>query len=219
MYGSREAAQFGVRAFDTDYPNRVDRRLRRTGDGIWLHGTDQPERTALQNSSRGCVVIRNKDVDYLTPLIELRTTPIVILDRIDYISNVDRERKFSEVEAFLAQWRTDWEEKDYSAYRERYAPDFSVRNMSLPEWIKYKENALENYQWISVDISDIRIFAAESYYYVDFRQRFSSDLYEDDGVKRLYLKEEDGRLLILSEQWDALDAAASGTTAARDDIH
>ena len=38
---SRLHDKYGVTAFSLDYPNAWDRRLGRTGDGIWVHGVDQ----------------------------------------------------------------------------------------------------------------------------------------------------------------------------------
>jgi murein L,D-transpeptidase YafK len=37
---SRLHDKYGVTAFPLDYPNAWDRRLGRTGDGIWVHGVD-----------------------------------------------------------------------------------------------------------------------------------------------------------------------------------
>ncbi len=43
-YGKMEAAQYGVRAFNTNYPNVIDKQNNKNGYGIWLHASDKPER-------------------------------------------------------------------------------------------------------------------------------------------------------------------------------
>jgi len=204
MYGGYTAAQYGLRAFDMDYPNPVDRLMDRRGNGIWLHGTNEPERAHLPYSTRGCVVMRNGDVGLISPMIKLNDTPIIIVDNISYnpVAEIDSENSRSNT--FLNNWKLSWEKRDFDDYIECYHPDFRSKNGNRNAWIAFKKQVLSNYNWIVVDMTDMRIFRAEHYYCVEFTQKFQTDIYMDYGLKRLYIVESDGRLSIIDEQWSEL---------------
>ncbi|MFT5138194.1 MAG: hypothetical protein ACI8XV_003244, partial [Arenicella sp.] len=53
---------YGKGAFPIDYPNRYDKSLRRTGYGIWLHGTPSDTYARAPWSSEGCFVLSNDDL-------------------------------------------------------------------------------------------------------------------------------------------------------------
>ena len=50
---------YGPRAFVLNYPNNYDKKVGRTGGGIWLHGTGIGERTP---DTKGCVELTDKNI-------------------------------------------------------------------------------------------------------------------------------------------------------------
>jgi murein L,D-transpeptidase YafK len=71
--------EYGARAFILNYPNIIDEVfLNKGGSGIWLHGTD--EKIIKKNLSRGCIVMSNKDIIFISNYIISNKTPIIILD-------------------------------------------------------------------------------------------------------------------------------------------
>ncbi len=98
-------AKYGVMAVAMDYPNPLDRLMKKGGSGIWLHATDEPERIDLPRDTRGCVVATNEDVLAIAGHINLLKTPIVIVERLDYISEKTMERERREVLEFLRRWK------------------------------------------------------------------------------------------------------------------
>jgi len=48
---------YGWGAFPINYPNVWDKRLKRTGSGIWLHGVPRSKYSRPPKSSRGCLVV------------------------------------------------------------------------------------------------------------------------------------------------------------------
>ena len=71
---------YGPLAFVLNYPNEEDRKRGRTGNGIWIHGTN-PDSIPLQ--TRGCLELEN--VNILELGMHLKTgigTPIVIINKI-----------------------------------------------------------------------------------------------------------------------------------------
>jgi hypothetical protein len=67
---------YGTGAYPLNYPNALDRRLKRTGHGIWLHGLPKhvTERPFLD--SDGCVVIDNANIEALAGLVSTGVTQI-----------------------------------------------------------------------------------------------------------------------------------------------
>ncbi|MBT8114305.1 MAG: L,D-transpeptidase family protein, partial [Arenicella sp.] len=52
---------YGAGAFPVNYPNRMDRFRKRTGSGIWLHGTPSNTYARSPWASEGCFVLSNDD--------------------------------------------------------------------------------------------------------------------------------------------------------------
>ncbi len=108
--GSNLPSRYGVMAIVTDYPNPFDRLKKKTGSGIWLHATDEPERIKRAFDSRGCVVVTNNDIVRLSQWIELMETPMIIVEKVDYIREKGLSSLREEVFGFLERWRSAMEE-------------------------------------------------------------------------------------------------------------
>ncbi|MBY0413622.1 MAG: L,D-transpeptidase family protein, partial [Bdellovibrionales bacterium] len=72
-----QGAIYGAGAFVTDYPNVIDRNMKKTGSGIWLHSTNDETRIDKGLDSRGCVVTANQELIDVSKYLELNKTPIV----------------------------------------------------------------------------------------------------------------------------------------------
>jgi len=201
MYGKGEARQFGIRAFDMDYPNNFDRIYKKNGYDIWLHATDQPERIRLPYDTRGCVAINNRDMEEITSLISLNKTPIIISEEFEYVTSDQLERYTTKVVDFVESWKKSWEKRDFEEYLSAYSPKFMNDNKNLQSWIDYKRKVLNKYEWIEVGISNMRIFQADEYIIAEYHQSFRTGIFHDEGTKRLYIVEIEGRLQIISESW------------------
>lgn len=166
---------YGDRAFIMSYPNPVDRKDKRNGSGIWLHGAFNPQKTSNPNNSRGCVVMSNKDLLKISKYIFLNITPICIYDRIRY-ETPDKIRK--KRETFINRirdWKTSWESKDIDRYMDFYSRDFSYRKMNLSEFRNYKNRLNRIYAFISVFLSDVNVYAYRNHYVARFNQLYVSD--------------------------------------------
>jgi murein L,D-transpeptidase YafK len=56
------AAKFGDMAYSLDFPNTYDKLAGRTGSGIMLHATNEPDRLKKDYDSQGCVVVNNDEI-------------------------------------------------------------------------------------------------------------------------------------------------------------
>ncbi len=77
IYEDKRITVFGSRAFHLDYPNVFDHHAGHHGDGIFIHGTNKK---LNPNSTNGCIVLNNSDLDELAPYLAINTVPIIVLD-------------------------------------------------------------------------------------------------------------------------------------------
>ena len=204
MEGKDLMPEYGVMALPLNYPNVVDRKRKKNGSGIWLHATNQRSRPLKPYDTRGCIVTLNDDILDLTNYVELERTPIITVEKIDYNSakNLYEEQKL--LIAFVEQWKDAWEKKDISRYIAAYSKDFYCRDMDRAGWRQYKEGLNESYEFIAVDLQDIKVLRCDGYVVISCLQEYRSDQYQDSGIKRLYLVKETEGWRIIGEEWRSL---------------
>ncbi len=120
------AALYGVGAFPISYPNELDRREGRNGNGIWLHGVPLDTYSRPPRASDGCVVLTNQDLETLGKNLRIGVTPVIITEGIDWIKPEALDDTRKELMASVENWRRDWESLDTETYLKHYAPGFST---------------------------------------------------------------------------------------------
>lgn len=125
---------YGSGALPINYPNVLDSKRGKTGRGIWLHGTPPNQFSRAPLASDGCVVLSNPDLAYLSRTVEIRTTPVVISPRLEWVGahSVQAERK--PFEETLDAWRSAKSRGDIDQLLRFYTPDFNSFGKSLAEW-------------------------------------------------------------------------------------
>lgn len=79
-FKDRKITIFGDRAIHLNYPNPMDRAAGRKGNGIFIHGTNQPFKP---RSTNGCIVVRNEDLAVVSKLIKEQLTPVVVVEHFE----------------------------------------------------------------------------------------------------------------------------------------
>src|SRR3989338_9263109 len=64
------SSDLGVGALPLNYPNEYDKRLGRTGSGIWLHGVPSDSYARSPNSTDGCVVLANPELQTILDQVQ-----------------------------------------------------------------------------------------------------------------------------------------------------
>lgn len=106
--GARLPDLYGWGAFPISYPNEWDRRLGRTGSGIWLHGVPSDNYARSPLSTDGCVALANGEIADLAPRVQPGITPVVIAERIEWIAPEALRQESEDLQQTLEQWRRDW---------------------------------------------------------------------------------------------------------------
>lgn len=216
--------EYGVMAMPINYPNFIDTTLHKKGTGIWLHATDQPDRPLKPYDTRGCVVAANEDILELAEYVKLQTTPVVIVDKIQYDSdkNIADTRRI--IEHLIEKWQTGWQKKEINRYMDTYSKNFRTNGMGFERWKRYKESLNRQYKYINVSLSDIKILRHNNHMVVSFAQRYKNDRLTSVGIKRLYLVNENaalspnasiGEWKIIGEEWSPLPTQRPADVAKR----
>ncbi len=197
---SELAPIYGVLAYPMDYPNFWDRQTGKDGSGIWMHGLDRPR---VPRDTNGCIALENFDIMNLEPFVHLYNVPIIIYDRISFADQKEIAHQAAKIKAFVETWRTAWESLDINAYSSKYSKDFiSNDKKDYQAWMEHKQRLIQKYKTIKVGLSDLRIFRHNGVIVTLFNQSYKGDdSFASEGRKRLFLKEENGKLKIAAEVW------------------
>jgi len=200
--GDTLPAIYGVGAYPIDYPNAWDRRRGRTGSGIWIHGTDKDDDSLLPKSSRGCLTLRNTDFETLSTLADIRRTPVIVSDQIQWMPAEDLETVRSSLAAALETWRQDWESLDTDRYLSHYSESFRTDSMSLSRWIAHKRRVNAAKSFIRVGVDDVGLYrypGESELYLVTFEQSYRSNNFHSRKWKQQFWRREAGGWRIVHE--------------------
>ncbi|MBI2970724.1 MAG: L,D-transpeptidase family protein [Gammaproteobacteria bacterium] len=194
---------YGDGAFPIDYPNIWDVRHGRTGYGIWLHGTPSSTFSRPPRDSDGCVILSNGDLGTLAPFIRPGQTPVILTEKIDWLSPADWTQRQKQMETIVEVWRSDWESRNAERYISHYSPGYSGLGMDYAAWVEHKRRVNPSKRFIRVGISRQSMFlypGEQALLVVTFEQDYTSDNYGRRFVKRQYWHlEKDGKWRIVYE--------------------
>ena len=117
---------YGAGAFPLNYPNDWDQAQGRSGHGIWLHGVPSDTYSRPPRSSDGCVVVTNPDLKELSRWVQVGVTPVVTVDRGDWVERGEWEANRDNLLATLNNWRAIWEARDAERFLEHSAKNMTT---------------------------------------------------------------------------------------------
>ena len=125
---------YGPGAFPLNYPNEWDKRLKKNGSGIWIHGTPSTTYSRPPRASDGCVVLTNDDFANLSKFVEPGVTPIVIVPTVHWQSPPQWHEFRLSFTTALGQWKTDWESLRIDGYLAHYSAKFEAEGKDINDW-------------------------------------------------------------------------------------
>ncbi|MGD8999031.1 MAG: L,D-transpeptidase family protein [Granulosicoccaceae bacterium] len=200
---SKLPAFYGSGAFPIDYPNQWDRRLGRSGYGIWLHGTPWDTYSRPPRASDGCVTICNADFNTLIPFVDIENTPVILTDHIEWLAEAEWLQRRRRFETLLANWQADWESRNHLRYISHYGPDFHTGNRNYQDWSADKKHVNTSKSFIDVELEQLNLFrypGEQHMFEARFLQHYRSSNFSDSDWKKQYWKRaDDGRWQIIYE--------------------
>ena len=191
---------YGAGAFPLNYPNDWDLAQGRGGHGIWLHGVPSDTYSRPPRSSDGCVVVTNPDLKELSRWIQVGVTPVVIVDRADWVDRKTWLGTRDDLLAAMNAWRADWESGDADRFLGNYTPAMVASGGSA--WAKTKRRNIEEKEWIRLQLQDLSLFLypGSEIAHAEFTQQYDSDKLSSLSRKRLYWRTEQGQWRIALEK-------------------
>ncbi len=205
---------YGDGAYPLNYPNALDKHYKKTGHGIWLHGTPKDTYSRPPRASDGCVVLSNPDLNKLASILKNGNTPVIISDNVEWISNIDEATQRVELSALnkaLAQWQQDWISQNTDKYLSHYSSQFFYSDGSLNEWADHKRRVQASKPKVAIKISDVSMFGYPNLrkakhlgpntkiVVVDFDQYYESPTLKNKMRKRQYWANENNQWKIIYE--------------------
>ena len=195
--------KYGVTAFTLDYPNAWDKRLQRTGDGIWVHGVDRRGGQRPPLDTDGCIALPNSDLTALSNRFLANTTPVVIARTVSWVDQDQVDAVRSELEQRVVKWAGSWQSGELHTYLSLYHDDFRHWQMNKEEWTALHAETFGLRAIKEVLVSEMLLLGdpAEDGLYLS---RFLFAVTEGSGTmqltKRLYWRRtETGELKIIAE--------------------
>ena len=198
--------KYGIGAFPMNYPNELDRRLGKTGYGIWLHGTEREFYSRPPLDSEGCVVLPNIDLSKVDDYLKPGKSPVIVTEKIEWLDEQQWSGLHDGTMQAIEKWRSDWESGDVDLYLAHYADGFWSKSEDLSSWQKRKRRIATSKKYQRVQVSELSLFAypkgaagGSELVVANFEQRYESNNYQSVSRKRLYLTQNSGQWQVLYE--------------------
>jgi murein L,D-transpeptidase YafK len=191
--------KFGTGAFILDYPNRLDRILKKTGSGIWIHGNDRID--FIDFDSEGCIRLKNADLTFLQDRLIPRQTPVYIVDKIIWHTETEILRKKSEINERINSWIKAQEEQDLVRYLSFYHPTFysTAKRMDIAEWtISQRERFAQN-EPLTISLEELYYIYQDNYLLIQGREELKKEAGSENIRKSILWKQIDDHWYIVAE--------------------
>lgn len=197
---------YGDAAYPLNYPNEIDSYERKTGSGIWIHGTPRDTYSRPPRASDGCVVLSNPDMKALQDILQAGNTPVVIGVNFQWVNPESlrkQDRAKADLRSAIERWRKDWASQNTDAYLSHYTNDFFYSEGGLSKWASYKRQIQATKPKVSINLSEVSMFtypnSTRNMVVVDFEQEYLSPALRNVMKKRQYWVQENGEWKILYE--------------------
>lgn len=148
---------YGSGALPISYPNVLDAKRGKTGSGIWLHGTPPTQFSRPPQATDGCVVLANPDLQHIIRTVEVRTTPVVITNELQWVAPQSTRSASKPFEETLMGWRNAKAAGNLQQLLSYYTPDFSSNGKTLAQWMPTLKSEIEQTQGRSIQIKDLSL--------------------------------------------------------------
>jgi len=146
---------YGAGALPINYPNPYDARRGKTGSGIWLHGTPPAQFSRAPKATDGCVVLANPDLLRIIQTVEVRSTPVVIAEKLSWVTPQSVQpdgRRFADT---LQAWRAAKATADMTRLLAFYSADFNYYGKTLAEWTPALRTELDRARGRDIQLKDV----------------------------------------------------------------
>ena len=146
---------YGSGALPINYPNALDQSRGKTGSGIWLHGTPPEQFSRAPRASDGCVVLANPDLNRLIRTVQVRTTPVVIAEKLEWQPPHTVASNSQAFAAALTRWQEAKSSGDMPRLLKFYTANFRSQDKNLEQWTPTLRQEVERVQGRPITLKDL----------------------------------------------------------------
>jgi murein L,D-transpeptidase YafK len=146
---------YGSGALPISYPNPLDQSRGKTGSGIWLHGTPPEQFSRAPRASDGCVVLANPDLERLIRTVQVRTTPVVIAEKLQWQLPHTVASNGAAFAATLTRWQQAKSSGNLSQMLNFYSNDFRSQDKTLVQWTPTLRQEMDRTQGRAITLKDV----------------------------------------------------------------
>ncbi len=103
---------YGDGAYPINYPNTWDKKNKKTGYGIWIHGVPRDVYSRPPLTSEGCVVTSNHTLRKLKKYTVLGKTPVILVKNIKWVKRNEWHQNRNKANKVIQNWKETWESLD-----------------------------------------------------------------------------------------------------------
>ena len=205
---TRMHEKYGPMAFPLGYPNALDKRAERTGDGIWIHGVDARGGMRPARSTDGCIALPNDELEDLAGTFVANVTPVIIARHVEWATPQELAALRRELEASLAAWSDSLRRGDVYTHASLYDEEFQRWGMNKTEWTALLLVTVGARPVDEVEISDVLLLGdpqERGVYLSRFRQLVTENKGTEEertieSVRQIYWRRaESGAFRIIAE--------------------
>lgn len=193
--GSALQEIYGEGAFILNYPNFLDRKERKDGGGIWIHGHVPGKVIGVGDlvNTKGCIAVSNDSIRELKNLLNPNGDSVSIVDKVTFVKDSSRKESLQEIRNFMDAWRQAWESGDTGKYLRYYSKDFiNSDGMDFAAFRRHKERVNSGKKFIRVNVEQVAIIFPQEREggtaVVRFVQKYHSNNFDSHSKKLFYLK-------------------------------
>ncbi len=146
---------YGPGALPLNYPNEWDKLRGRGGSGIWLHGVPVTNYSRPPLASDGCVVLANPDFLKVSATVDIAKTPVIISDRLNFVSRQVWMNEKTNARRMLDLWRQDFASANPTFLAKHYSRNFkNASGDNAATWIQKQYVGLQGMNDAAVKIRE-----------------------------------------------------------------
>ena len=194
---------YGDGAYPINYPNIWDKKNKRTGYGIWIHGVPRDVYSRPPLTSEGCIVTSNHTLRKLKKYTVLGKTPIILVEKINWIKRNDWHQNKNNAKEIIESWKNSWESLDPHDFISQHSINFKSKNHDFESRVAHILRIIKNKTFIELKVDNLNLFyypENKNLIYSYFTQTYESNNFNTKSNKELFWKKEkDGIWRILYE--------------------
>lgn len=194
---------YGKKAFPIDYPNFMDKIAKRSGNNIWLHGTNKVLKAM---DSNGCVAMENENILKISDSITINRTPVIIADTIKMTDKNNIDSQNSMIQDWFGSWENAIVKGSYHDYLSLYDSSYLPAIFWWNKWNDIRGTTSKNVGDFNLIISNKGIYKQNDIYVIAFNIGLKLLKHHIDfGVRKLFVIKKNSTYKIIGDVYQTCD--------------